>query len=135
MLRNLLPSRAADFQDLQPWRPLVAATAIELTSYTGGPLITPMSLLRADYAKEIFTPLGSHGTIVRHVVLHADRDTIIKRIYEDHTHSDATRSFRLSKLDDYLHAYTTWLTDAAHVIDTSHITASEAADQIAKLTT
>lgn len=72
---------------------------------------------------------------MQHVVLHADRDTIIKRIHEDHTHSDATRAFRLSKLDDYLHAYTNWLTDTAHIIDTSHITAREAADQIATLTT
>jgi gluconate kinase len=135
MLRNLLPGGEADFQDLAPWRPLVAATALELISYTGGPLITPMSLLREDYAKEIFTPLRTHGTTVQHVVLHADRDTIIKRIHEDHTHSDTTRAFRLSKLDDYLHAYTTWLTDTVHVIDTRHVTASEAANQIAKLAT
>lgn len=135
MLRNLLPGREKDFQDLSPWRPLVAATAIELIAYTSGPLIAPMSLLREDYAKEIFTPLSAHGTTVRHVVLHADRDTIIKRIHEDHTHSDATRAFRMSKLDDYLHAYTGWLADTAHIIDTGHITAREAADQIAVLTT
>jgi len=79
MLRNLLPGREPDFQDLPPWRPLVAATAIELISYTGGPLIAPMSLLREDYAN--------------------------------------------------------WLTNTAHIIDTSHITAREAADQIATLTT
>ncbi|MGH3934252.1 MAG: AAA family ATPase [Pseudonocardiaceae bacterium] len=133
MLRNLLPGRETDFQDLAPWRPLVVATALELIAYTGGPLITPMSLLREDYAEEIFNPLRTHGTTVRHVVLHADRDTMITRIQQDHTHSSPTRAFRLRKLDDYLHAYNTWLTDAAHVIDTSHITSSEAANQIAKL--
>ncbi|MGH3923880.1 MAG: hypothetical protein ACRDTT_13595, partial [Pseudonocardiaceae bacterium] len=79
--------------------------------------------------------LRTHGTTLQHVALHADPDTIIKRINEDHTHSDTTRAFRLSKLDDYLHAYTTWLPNAAHIIDTRHITASEAANQIAKLTT
>lgn len=55
--------------------------------------------------------------------------------WQDHTHSDATRAFRLSKRDDYLHTYTDWLTDAAHVIDTSHIATLEAADQIAALIT
>ncbi|MGH3821460.1 MAG: hypothetical protein ACRDRA_01235 [Pseudonocardiaceae bacterium] len=63
-------------------------------------------------------------------MLHAYRDTIIKRIHADHIHSDSTRAFRLSKLDEYLHAYTTWLTDAVHVIDTRHITASKAANQV-----
>lgn len=70
MLRNLLPGRAADFQDLPPWCPLVAATAIELLSYTGGPLIAPMSLLREDYAEEIFTTLGTHGTTMHCTTRH-----------------------------------------------------------------
>ncbi len=61
-----------------------------------------MSLFREDYAQEIFTSLRTRGTTVRHVVLRADRDTSIKRIHEDHTHSDTTRAFRLSKLDAYL---------------------------------
>lgn len=130
MLRNLLPGREADFQDLSPWRLLVAATAAELVAYTGHSLIAPMSLLREDYAKEIFTAITTRGIIVHHVVLHADRDTIIKRIHQDRAHSDTTKAFRLKKLDDYLHAYTTWLADAAQVIDTSHITPSQAADQI-----
>lgn len=47
--------------------------------------------------------------------------------------SETTRAFRLSKLDGYLHDYTTWLTDVAHVIDARHITAREVANQIAKL--
>jgi adenylylsulfate kinase-like enzyme len=52
MLRTYLPDTEADFQDLPPWRPLVAATAVELIAYTGQPLITPMSLLHEDYAKK-----------------------------------------------------------------------------------
>jgi len=133
MLRNLLPGREANFQDLAPWPPLVAATAIELISYTRGPLIAPMSLLREDYATEIFTILGAHDTTVQHVVLHADHDTLIRRIQQDRTHSEATRTFRLSKLDDYQHAYRTWLADTAHVIDTSYLTVRETADLVATL--
>lgn len=41
MRRDLLPGREADFQDLPPWRPLVATTAVERLADTDGPLIAP----------------------------------------------------------------------------------------------
>jgi hypothetical protein len=130
MLRTYLPNTEADFQDLPPWRPLVAATAVELISYTGQPLITPMSLLREDYAKEIFTAITAHGITIHHVVLHADRNTLLERIHGDTTHSDQAKAFRLSKIHAYLRAHHTWLIGTAHVIDTTNIKPSEVADHI-----
>jgi deoxyadenosine/deoxycytidine kinase len=130
MLRPILPGREPDFQDLPPWRPLVAATAIELIAYTGQPLIAPMSLLRHDYAKEIFTALEAHGIPVHHVVLHTDRDTLLQRIHNDRTHSEGAKAFRLSKVDAYYEAVQTWLAGSAPIIDTTHINPSQVADRI-----
>lgn len=134
MLRNLLPNREEDFQNLPPWRPLVAATAAELSAYTGQPLITPMSLLREDYAKEIFAAIAARDIAVHHVVLHADRAALLQRIHQDDTHSDNAKAFRLKKLDHYLQAYSTWLKAAAHVINTTNITPCEIAHSIATIT-
>jgi deoxyadenosine/deoxycytidine kinase len=131
MLRAFLPDREPDFQDLPPWRPLVAATAAELVKYTEQPLITPMSLLREDYAKEIFTAITAHGIAIHHIVLHTDPDTLRQRITLDETHSEQAQAFRLSKIDAYQHAYTTWLRDAARVIDTTPITPTQIAIEIA----
>lgn len=130
MLRNFLPGREADFQDLPPWRPLVAATAIELIRYTGQPLITPMSLLRLDYAKEIFAAFEAHNIPVHHVVLHTDRHTLLQRINDDPTHSDDAKAFRLFKADAYYEAFRTWLAHSAHIIDTTRSNPSQVADDI-----
>ncbi len=74
MLRKIVPQPRGGFgfQDLPPWRPLVAHTAIELLRYVRAPLVAPMTVLRRAYAQEIFGALAAHGVRVHHVVLHAD---------------------------------------------------------------
>ncbi|MFC0861652.1 AAA family ATPase [Sphaerimonospora cavernae] len=134
MLRTILPGREKDFQDLPPWRPLVAATAAEILAYTGGTLIAPMSLLRRDYAHEIFSALDKHGITVCHIVLHADTATVRHRITghsmfpDDPVRSQRVIDFRLENLPRYDEAYDQWLTEEAHVIDTTTLTPAQAAD-------
>lgn len=130
MLRNLLPGREDDFQDLPPWRPLVAATAAELLAYTGGPLIAPMTLLRQEYAEEIFTDLEKRNIRVHHLLLHADRATLQRRIETDTQYSENTRTWRLGKLKAYTEAHDQWLHACAHVIDTTAISISQVADRV-----
>ena len=50
---NLTDHAVSDFQHWPPWRPLVAATAIELARYTGEHLIAPQTVLVRDYLEEI----------------------------------------------------------------------------------
>ncbi|NJP95437.1 ATP-binding protein [Nonomuraea sp. FMUSA5-5] len=137
MLRAILPGREKDFQELPPWRPLVAATAAEVLAYAGGPLIAPMSLLRHDYATEIFSALDKRGIAVHHILLHADPATVRERITghqmfpDDPARSQKVTGFRLRNLPRYEHAYAEWLATEAHVIDTTTCTPAEAADQAA----
>ncbi|WEB45457.1 AAA family ATPase [Streptomyces yunnanensis] len=120
------PSQQKDSQDYPMWRTLVAGVCAELDHYTqGGPVIAPMTLLRRDYPDEIFVALAKGGAEIRHLLLHADSDTIRARIEasmefpDSEERSEKVRAFRRRKLDDYEQAYTTWLGERADVIDTT----------------
>lgn len=123
---NQHPSRRRDYQDYRMWRVLVAALCLELDRYThGGPVIVPMTLLRQDYATDIFQQLETADIEVRHLLLHADSATIADRIRSSmefpgsEEKSEQVRQFRRRKLPDYVQAYGAWLHGGAEVIDTS----------------
>lgn len=65
---------------------------------------------------------------MRHFVLHADQDTLRRRI-EGAT--SIPSAFRLQYLAPYAEAARTWLHDAAEVVDTTHLTPEQAAQRIA----
>lgn len=124
-----LPS-TDNFQHWEPWRPLVVETAYRVLDYTGGTLVMPMTVLVEQYWREISSGLAEHAIPVRHFVLHADQDTLRKRIEGDTVLGPST--FRLKYLQPYAEAARTWLHDAAEIVDTTHITAAQAALQIAE---
>lgn len=117
-----------NFQHWPPWRPLVVETACRVLDYTGGTLVIPMTVLVEQYWREISTGLAQHGIPVRHFVLHADQDTLRGRIEREHV---IPSPFRLRYLEPYAEAARTWLHAEAEVIDTTHLTAEQAAQQIA----
>lgn len=126
MLRRIVPQPPGGFgfQDLPPWRPLVVQTAVELQRYVGAPLIAPMTLLRPDYAQEIFGGLAAHGVLVHHVVLHVEESELRRRIgtHEpvpgDEATNAGTRAWRLRHVGAY-QAALSWLRAQATVIDTT----------------
>lgn len=118
-----------NFQHWPPWRPLVVETARRVLEYTGGVLVVPMTVLVEEYWREISTGLAEHAIAVRHFVLHADRDTLRERIEGDTVLGPS--SFRLGYLDPYAEAARTWLHDDAEVVDTTQLTALQAAQRVA----
>jgi len=118
-----------NFQHWPPWRPLVVETARRILDYTGGTLVMPMTVLVEQYWREISTGLAHHAIPVRHFVLHADQETLRKRIEEDTLLGPSP--FRLKYLESYAEAALTWLHDEAEVVDTTHLTPDQAALQIA----
>lgn len=119
-----------NFQHWPPWRPLVVETARRVLDYTGGTLVIPMTVLVEPYWREIHDGLTAHSIPVRHVLLHADQDTLRGRIENDTTMGFS--AFRMRHLELYAEAYDSWLRDEAEVVDTSGITAHEAAQRIAE---
>jgi hypothetical protein len=117
-----------DFQHWPPWRPLVVETARRVLEYTGGTLVMPMTVLVEQYWREISGGLAAHGVPVRHLVLHADEDTLRARIQGDLVLGPS--AFRSSRLAPYAEAARTWLHAEAEVVDTTDRTPAEVAAQV-----
>lgn len=131
-LMDITPGLPAtdNFQHWPPWRPLVVETARRVLDYAGGVLVMPMTVLVEEYWREISSGLARHDIPVRHFVLHADQDTIRRRIEGDTLLGPSP--FRLKYLEPYAEAARMWLHAEAEVVDTTHLTPAEAAAQIAE---
>ncbi|MFD7552422.1 hypothetical protein [Streptomyces sp. NPDC059816] len=113
---------------------MVAGVCAELDRFThGGLVIAPMTLLRREFADEIFGSLAKDGIEVRQIPLHADSDTICARIEgslefpDSEERSEKVRAFRRRRLVDYEQAYATWLGERAEVIDTTTLSPDQVA--------
>ncbi|GAA2089389.1 AAA family ATPase [Kitasatospora saccharophila] len=118
-----------NFQHWPPWRPLVVETARRVLDYAGGTLVMPMTVLVEEYWREISGGLAGYGIPVRHFVLHADRETLRRRIAGD-TVTGPDSPFRLRYLEPYARAARDWLHAEAEVVDTTHLTPAQAAGRI-----
>jgi thymidylate kinase len=120
-----------NFQHWPPWRPLVVETARRVLDYAGGTLVMPMTVLVEDYWREISGGLAEHAIPVRHFVLHADQDTLRRRIADDTSFGPGPSTFRMRHLEPYAEAARRWLHADAHVVDTSSLAPDEVARQVA----
>lgn len=118
-----------NFQHWAPWRPLVVETARRVLDYTGGTLVMPMTVLVEQYWREISSGLATYAIPVRHFVLHADPGALRARIQNDTVMGPST--FRFGYVDAYAEAAQDWLHAQATVVDTTHLTAAQAAIKIA----
>lgn len=118
-----------NFQHWPLWRPLVVETARRLLDYAGGVLVMPMTVLVESYWQEMSAGLAGYGIPVRHFVLHVDQAALSDRIENDATLGPST--LRRAYMEPYGEAFRSWLHSSAEVIDTTHVTPQEAAEQIA----
>ncbi|MCD2468379.1 NUDIX domain-containing protein [Streptomyces sp. NPDC059810] len=138
-LRGLLPPKrlaeVEDYQDLPIWRRLVVDTAAALLAELGGVLVVPMTLLRQEYRDEIFGGLAARRIDVRHVLLAPEETILRQRIdgradYGDPDVDARVRDWCHGHLAPY-RAALDWLADDAYAVDTSALTAAEAARSVA----
>ncbi|MFJ6751728.1 MULTISPECIES: NUDIX domain-containing protein [unclassified Streptomyces] len=140
-LRLMLPAKRFeeidDYQDLPSWRRMVVDTAAALLTEVPGPLVTPMTLLRQEYRDEIFGSLAARRIPVRHVLLHAEETILRERISRreetpgDTAANASLRQWCLDHLGPYAKALE-WITPDAHVVDTTHLTPRQTAEQVAE---
>ncbi|MEV6560750.1 AAA family ATPase [Nocardia sp. NPDC051756] len=130
MLRHVLAAEPVqNFQDWRPWRQLVVATATQVLDYVGGTLVIPQAVLSHEYWQEIRTGLDNADIPVRHIVLHATRTELARRIESD-TVETVARQWRLDHLDAYEAAHP-WHSREAEIIDTTTLTPTQVATHIA----
>ncbi|MFC7017256.1 NUDIX domain-containing protein [Streptomyces viridiviolaceus] len=141
-LAHLLPPKrlaeVGDFQDLPIWRRLVIDTAAAMLAELGGTLVVPMTLLRQEYRDEIFGGLAARRIPVRHILL-APAETILRErmagreVPQDLPGGEIrVRQWSYEHIEPYRAALASWLTADAHPVDTSSLTAYEAAARIAE---
>jgi hypothetical protein len=124
LLRHVLHEPVDDFQDHPPWRAIVRKTAASILDYVGGTIVAPQTILVEAYAREIFD-----GLDVRHFVLHAGENELVRRIEGDQVEAGA-REWRLRHLPRYRDALP-WLRAAATMIDTTGRAPAEVARLVA----
>ncbi|SDT38558.1 AAA family ATPase [Jiangella sp. DSM 45060] len=131
MLRHVLGSVPVDdFQEWPPWRGLVVETAAQVHAYVGGTLVVPQTVLVEAYWQELRTGLEKAGLPVHLVLLHADDDTLRRRIDGDTVEAGA-RQWRLDHLAPYAAALP-WLRPAADtVVDTAGAEPHAVAERVA----
>jgi predicted kinase len=127
MLRGVLIDRpVGDFQDWAAWRPLVAASLVEIARMTGQHVVVPQTVLKREYFDQIFGQLRAAELDTFHVVLDA-ADAVLRNRIET---SDEAREWRLTHLDEYQDARS-WMTEAAdYVVDTAASTPPQIARRI-----
>ncbi|MFE7174101.1 NUDIX domain-containing protein [Streptomyces sp. NPDC057616] len=141
-LAHLLPPKhlaeVGDFQDLPIWRRLVIDTAAAMLAELGGTLVIPMTLLRQEYRDEIFGGLAARRIPVRHVLLAPAETILLERIAGREVPPDLpdgemrVRRWSYDHIEPYRAALGSWLTADAHLVDTSALTAHQAALRIAE---
>jgi hypothetical protein len=130
------PERATDWQELPLWRHLTVAAADGLLRAYGRPLVVPMTLLREDYAVEIFDRLDVLSWPVFHLVLDAPAEVLRARVDgsdeggPDSAGIAAVRNWRLDHLPAYEQALTNWLADAGTVLPTAGRAPKQVAEDI-----
>lgn len=72
--------RTPDFQDVPLWRAFNYETLKWIAGTYPGVIIAPMTLNRQQYFDEIIGRLVQDGVPVRHIILWADRETLLKRL-------------------------------------------------------
>ncbi|MFC3966137.1 AAA family ATPase [Nocardia jiangsuensis] len=133
-IHRMLPRSArGDFQDHPQWRSAVAATLADVVAVHPGPVLVPMTLVRAQYFDEIMDALAESGAEVRHFALLAAPEVLRHRLS---TRLEALfgsgESWAMRQIDRCVAA----LTDdrfASHIA-TDHLTVDEVVETIAHST-
>jgi hypothetical protein len=117
-----------DFQEWDPWRGLVVETAARVLDFVGGTLVVPQSVLVERYWDEISTGLADRGVPIAHFVLHAEEQTLVRRIENDATMPGSL--WRLGHLAAYQQALP-WLRRRGRIVETDRLTPDQVVRTIA----
>lgn len=136
LLRKWVPAPdSGDFQDLPLWRKLTAEFAVALHREYGQPVITPMTLVNADYRNEIFKLITVAEVPLLHVFLDVAPEELRRRIHAqvldpNNPQADAdARAFRLRNVDRCVAARTDLPTDTL-VVRADQSSPQQLADQV-----
>lgn len=118
----------SDFQDFPLWRETNRKMLELLDRRYPGVVIVPMTLVNPVYWDEIIGELRKNGVDVRHFILYADRETLIRRLAERCGGRLEEETFALDSIERCVTAFDTVITEGIILTDT--MTPEETADEI-----
>ncbi len=82
VIRDNIPDemKQKDFQDYEQWRSFNLEMLHKIYSEYDGTIIVPMTIVNRTYYDEIIGGLRELGLEIRHFILYADEETLVKRL-------------------------------------------------------
>lgn len=105
-----------DFQDIALWREMNYKMFKLLNENFDGIIIAPMTLVNPEYYKEIIGKLRDDGIEVRHFILYASRETIIKHL-KVRGLGRLRDSFALKSIDRCIYSFDNYITEEKIIAD------------------
>lgn len=129
-LNKTIPKRLRkdDFQDYPLWRQFNYSLLKQIAAEYDGVIIVPMTVVTPGVFDEIVGRLKEDGLQVRHFVLWASRETLLKRL---RSRGDFNNSWGARHIDRCMEG----LSDAPFLprLNTDHLSVEQVAEQIAQM--
>jgi len=103
-----------DFQDHEEWRAFNLAMLRRIYGEYPGTIIVPMTINNPDYYNEIIRKLISEGTVLKHIILNASRETLIKRLNK---RIERGETWARAQIDKCIYAFTHDITGEKIITD------------------
>ena len=103
-IRKNLPVKLfkPNFQDYEQWRNFNYEMLKKIYCEYNGTIIVPMTIINTDYYNEIIQQLINNGVVLKHYILYANKDTILKRLNKRFSMGE---TWAKSQIDFCIHAF------------------------------
>lgn len=127
-LSKNIPSdiKKSDFQDYEIWRELNFSLIKDIENKYDGALIIPMTLVNPQYFNEIVNSLRNSGVDIKHYVLMASKETLIRRLK---SRGEGVNSWAAKQIDRCINGLSNDVFN--HHIDTENMSIEDVAEKIA----
>ena len=119
-----------DFQDIPLWREMNYKLISLIASQYTGTLIIPMTIVNPEYYDEIVGKLIADGFDLRHFILYASKDEILRRLRFRTSSIFGGDTFAKRSIDRCIYSFDTIITDEK--IDTEHLGVDQVVQEIAQ---
>ena len=120
-------TRKSDFQNYSQWRSFNAEMLSLMAHEYEGILIVPMTVTNAQYYEEITAAAAAQGTMIRHYILYASKETLNRRLSK---RLERANSWPRAQIDRCIRAFNETLTEEKIMTDTMSV--HEVVEEIAR---
>lgn len=119
-IRNNIPKeiQKSDFQDYGQWRLFNYKMLRYIAREYSGIIIVPMTINKQQYYEEIIQRLKDDGITLKHYILYADKETILKRLNK---RLERGETWAKLQIDCCIEAFNTTITEEKIVTDNRSI--------------